>query len=92
MNHLIVKRLLLAAGLSAAAVLASCDEPRSRDDYEAVEIQPEEATAPSAEEAAAPAVAEAPAATEAPAPVDAIPHDERTSGQTVQPESDTLFY
>ena len=46
------------------------------------------------EDAAAPAVAEAeaPAATDAPAPVDTLPHEQRTSEQTVQPESDTLFY
>ncbi|MGH7027272.1 hypothetical protein [Brevundimonas sp.] len=92
MNHLIVKRLLLAAGLGAAALLASCDEPRSDRDHETVEIQVEEPAAPAAEDSAAPAVAEAPAATDAPPPVDTIPHDERTSEQTVQPESDTLFY
>ncbi|HUH10823.1 MAG TPA: hypothetical protein VLZ51_08295 [Brevundimonas sp.] len=92
MNQLIVKRLLLATSLSAAAFLAACSDPQSDHDYEAVEIQSEEPAAPAAEESAAPAVAEAPAATEAPAPVDAIPHDERTSEQTVQPESDTLFY
>lgn len=90
MNQLIVKRLLLAAGLSAAAFLASCDEPQH---YESVEIQTEAPpAAPAAEDSAAPVVAEAPAAKDAAAPVEAIPHDERTSEQTVQPESDTLFY
>jgi len=90
MNQLIVKRLLLATSLSAAAFLASCDEPAP---YEAVEIQTEAPpAAPAAEDAAAPVVAEVPAAKEAAAPVDALPHDERTSEQTVQPESDTLFY
>ncbi len=92
MNRLIVKRLLLAAGLAATTALAACDEPRSENDYEAVEVQTEEPAAPAAEDAAAPAVAEAPAATEAPPPVDALPPETRTSEQTVQPESDTLFY
>lgn len=92
MNHLIVKRLLLATSLGAAAFLASCDEPRQDHDYEAVEIQTEEPAAPAAEDSAAPVVAEAPAATEAPAPVDTLPPEQRTSEQTVQPESDTLFY
>jgi hypothetical protein len=92
MNQLIVKRLLLATSLSATAFLASCSDPQSDRDYETVEIQTEEPAAPAAEDSAAPVVAEAPAATAAPAPVDAIPHDERTSEQTVQPESDTLFY
>ena len=92
MNRLIVKRLLLAAGLAATAALAACSDPSSDNDYEAVEIQTEEPAAPAAEDAAAPVVAEVPAAKEAAAPVDALPHDERTSEQTVQPESDTLFY
>ena len=92
MNQLIVKRLLLAASLGAAAFLASCDEPRQDQDYEAVEIQTEEPTAPAAEESAAPAVAEAPIPTDAPPPVDRLPPEQRTSEQTVQPESDTLFY
>lgn len=92
MNRLIVKRLLLAAGLAATAALAACEEPRQDNDYEAVEIQTEEPTAPAAEDSGAPVVAEAPAAKEATTPVEAIPHDERTSEQTVQPESDTLFY
>lgn len=91
MNQLIVKRLLLATSLSAAAFLASCDEPRHS---ESIEIQTEVLAAPAAEDTAAPAVAvaEAPAATEAPAPVDTLPPEHRTSEQTVQPESDTLFY
>ena len=92
MNRLIVKRLLLAAGLAAATALAACEEPRTEQDYEAVEIQTEEPAAPAAEESAAPAVAEAPVPTEAPPPVDALPPENRTSEQTVQPESDTLFY
>lgn len=90
MNRLIVNRLLLAAGLAATAALAACDEPRKEEGHEAVEIQTEEPAAPAAEDAAVPAVAETP--TEAPPPVDALPPEKRTSEQTVQPESDTLFY
>ena len=92
MNQLIMKRLLLATGLGAAALLASCDEPRQSESYEVVEIQSEEPVAPAAEDSAAPAVAEAPIPTDAPPPVDALPPENRTSEQTVQPESDTLFY
>ena len=92
MNQLIVKRLLLATSLSAAAFLASCDQPHQESDYEAVEIQSEEPVAPAAEDSAAPAVAESPIPTDAPPPVDALPPENRTSEQTVQPESDTLFY
>lgn len=91
MNQLIVKRLLLAASLSAAALLASCEEPRQS---ESIEIQTEVPAAPAAEDAAADAAAEAEAAVaaDAPAPVDTLPAEQRTSEQTVQPESDTLFY
>jgi hypothetical protein len=91
MNQLIVKRLLLATSLSAAAFLASCDEPRPP---ESIEIQTEVPVATAAEDAAADAAAEAevPAAAAAPAPVDTLPPEQRTSEQTVQPESDTLFY
>ncbi|MNH48769.1 hypothetical protein D3C73_03220 [compost metagenome] len=92
MNQLIVKRLLLATSLSATALLAACSDPASDHDYDAVEIQTEEQTAPAAEESAAPAVAEAPIPTDAPPPVDTLPPEQRTSEQTVQPESDTLFY
>lgn len=92
MNHLIVKRLLLATSLGAAAFLASCDEPRQDQDYEAVEVQTEEPAAVAAEDSAAPAVAETSIPTDAPPPVDALPPEQRTSEQTVQPESDTLFY
>lgn len=91
MNRLIVKRLLLAAGLAATAALAACSDPSSDNDYEAVEIQTEEPAAP-AEDSAAPAVAETTIPTDAPPPVDTLPPEQRTSEQTVQPESDTLFY
>ena len=91
MNQLIMKRLLLATGLGAATLLASCDEPHQSESYE---VQIEAPAAPAAEEAAAPVAAEAEAApaTAAPAPVDTLPPEQRTSEQTVQPESDTLFY
>ena len=45
--------------------------------------------------AASPALArqaEAPAAPETATPVEALPPDQRSSEETVQPESDTLFY
>ena len=92
MNRLIVKRLLLAAGLAATAALAACSDPSSDNDYEAVEIQTEEPAAPAAEDSAAPAVAETTIPTDVPPPVDTLPPEQRTSEQTVQPESDTLFY
>ena len=89
MNRLNLNRLLMIAALGAAAAVSACDEPPA--EAETVEIQVQEPAAPAAEESAAPAVAEAPAA-ETHAPVDTLPPEQRTSDQTVQPESDTLFY
>ncbi|MGO4410060.1 MULTISPECIES: hypothetical protein [unclassified Brevundimonas] len=89
MNRLNLNRLLLIAALGAAAATSACDEPPA--EAQTVEVQVQDTTAPAAEESAAPAVAEAPAA-DAPPPVDALPAEQRTSAQTVQPESDTLFY
>ena len=89
MNRLNLNRLLLIAALGAAAATSACDEPPA--EAETIELQVQEPVAPAAEDSAAPAVAEAPAA-EAPPPVDALPPEHRTSEQTVQPESDTLFY
>lgn len=82
-----MKRLILVLAFGAAA-LAGCDEPRHE--------QPE--TAPAPVEAAPP-----PPPVEAPPPepvkpkpepstVTALPPDERSSADTVKPESETLFY
>ncbi|HEY1072813.1 hypothetical protein [Brevundimonas sp.] len=89
MNRLNLNRLLLIAALGAAAATSACDEPPV--ETESVQVEVQEPAAPAAEESAAPAVAEAPAA-DAPPPVDTLPPEQRTSEQTVQPESDTLFY
>lgn len=82
-------RLIVVASLSALFALAACDDPRP-DQYDTVEIQPEVA-APAAEDAAAPAVETAPPPVETP-PTDALPPESRTSEETVQPDSETLFY
>ena len=84
------KRLLLGAvALGVACAVAACEEPR----YEsapapAPAVEPE---APAAEDTAAPVVVEAPDAPAKP-PVETLPPDQRSSEETVQPESDTLFY
>lgn len=89
MNRLNLNRLLLIAALAAAATTAACDQPPA--EAETVQVEVQEPTAPAAEEAAVPAAAEVPAA-DTPPPVDKLPPEHRTSEQTVQPESDTLFY
>lgn len=85
-----MNRLVLALVLGATAVLAGCEEPAPYDDTE-MAPPPLETEAPaaadSAEPAAAPAVTDAP-----PADTSALPPDQRSSEQTVQPESETLFY
>lgn len=84
-----MKRLILALALAASAGLAGCDEPRS----EQIETAPppEQApVAPAAEDMVAPA---ADAATSAPATdPSTVPPEQRTSEETVKPESETLFY
>lgn len=90
MSQFIPKRLLLgAAALGGVAALAACEEP-SREPAPATApvVEPE---TPAAEDAAAPTAAEAPDKPST-APVEALPPDQRSSEETVQPESDTLFY
>jgi len=90
MSQFIPKRLLLGAvALGAVTALAACEEPsREPAPAPAPVVEPEP---PAAEDAAAPTAAEAPD-TPPTAPVEALPPDQRSSEETVQPESDTLFY
>lgn len=83
---------VLTATALGALVLAGCDDyqSRSQDDY--ADAPPAEEQAVAAEDSAEPVVAPEvtdPAPTPAPAP---LPPEERTSEQSVQPESETLFY
>lgn len=88
MSRPTMNRLLLGAALAAAAGLTACDEPQTQP----MEAPAVEDAAPAAEDAAAPVVAEsAPEPTPA-SPVETLPPDQRSSEQTVEPESDTLFY
>jgi hypothetical protein len=87
-----MKRLILALVLGGAATLAACDDPQSYEDVETAPMVIEEPVAPSVEEQSAPVV-------ETEAPTDATPQDntvlppeERASEETVEPESETLFY
>lgn len=83
-----MKRLFALAAIAGAVSLAACDDPRPAEP-EVLDEPMEEVVAPAAEEAQAPVAA--PAATDAP-PVDTLPADKRTSEESVQPESETLFY
>ena len=85
-----MKRFILALTLAASATLASCDESRSVQ----VETAPpaEQApVAPAAEDVAVPA-AEAAAPTTSATDSTTVPPEQRSSEETVKPESETLFY
>lgn len=90
MSRSTVTRLLLGAALASMAVLAACEEPQPQT--RPIETPMVEDAVPAAEESAAPVAAEAPESAEPATPVETLPTDQRTSEQTVQPESDTLFY
>ena len=85
-----MRRLILALALGAAAALSACDD---YDDRGAETMPPpvEAEAAPAAEDVAEPVVeteaAADPIPTEAP-----LPPEQRSSEETVQPESETLFY
>ncbi len=89
MNRSMLNRLMIGAALAATGLLAACEQ--SYSEPPPVEA-PTPVEAPAAEDAAAPAVAEAPATPETATPVETLPPDQRSSEETVQPESDTLFY
>lgn len=79
-----MKRLIVAALLGSAAVLSGCEEPAPAEVETAqppVEAMPE----PPEPQAAAPAE-------KAPSDSSRLPPDHRASEETVQPESETLFY
>lgn len=80
--------LFVAAGLALG--VAACDEPRYDRTPERSDIPEVMVEATPAEDAASPAAETAP---ESP-PIDAstLPPEERTSEETVRPESETMFY
>ncbi len=87
-----MKRLLPLLAAAGALAVAACDDPDASGDLETYEPPVEAPVAPAAEDVAAPA--DATAAADQPPPVDqsALPTDERSSEESVQPESETLFY
>lgn len=85
-----MKSMSVLLAFVGAVSLAACSEPQVEDDYAPPPM--EEPMAPAAEDQAAPVVAEAPAAPAAPTDSTTLPPEKRTSEQTVQPESETLFY
>lgn len=84
-----MKRLTVLAALGAGFTLAGCEDPAPRQ----VEIAPTEIEAPVADAAADQGVpaADTTAPTDLP-PSQHAPTEARSSEQSVQPESETLFY
>lgn len=88
-----MKRILFALASAGALSLAACDDAADRDADERPMVVEAEPVAPAAEDSAAPVVAPDvvdPAPT-AP-PVETLPPEPKTSEESVQPESETLFY
>ena len=74
---------------AATAILAACEEPRPDDQADFAPPPVVEPEAPAAPDMGAPAAA--PAVTDTPPP-EALPPEPATSEESVQPESETLFY
>ncbi len=85
-----MNRLIAILALSTALGVAACDDPGS-DDSEYADTPVEAPVALPAEDAAAPVAA--PSVVDAP-PVDpaTLPPETKSSEESVQPESETLFY
>lgn len=92
MNDKQLKSILLAVCLGATTALAACSEPQDYAETEQMDVEVENDEAQAAEDSAAAVVAEEPAAEVPAAPVDQLPSESRTSEQSVQPDSETLFY
>lgn len=76
--------------MSASTLLAACEGPAPSEDIETAPAPLEEPQAEAADEAAAPAAETAPVTP--PTDTSALPPDQRSSAESVQPESETLFY
>jgi hypothetical protein len=83
-----MKRLFALVAIAGAVALTACDDPRPAEP-EVLDAPMEEPVAAAAEEVQAPVAA--PSATDAP-PSDTLPAEKRTSEESVQPDSETLFY
>lgn len=86
-----MKRLAAILALTGAFAVAACDDPRPYEDDSLADKAAEQAPPPVAEDAGVPAEAVAPTP---PPPSDSttLPPEKRTSEESVQPESETLFY
>lgn len=87
-----IRLLALAAAATGALALAGCEDPYADEDVETYQPPVEAPVAPAVEDSAADAAAVAPAEPTPPVDQSSLPTDKRSSEQSVQPESETLFY
>lgn len=87
-----LKSLLLIGTLGATALLAACEAPSHETEVEQLELETQTVDAEAAEDAAEDAVAEAPEVSHDAPPVESVPLGDRSSEESVQPDSETLFY
>jgi hypothetical protein len=83
-----MKRLFALVAMAGAVCLTACDDPRPAEP-EVLDTPVEEPVALPADAAQEPVAA--PGATDTP-PNEALPAEKRTSEESVQPDSETLFY
>lgn len=84
-----MKRLFTLVAIASAVALTACDDPRPAEP-EVMDTPMEEPVAPAVEEVQEPVAA--PSATDTPPDNSRSPAGKRTSEESVQPESETLFY
>lgn len=84
-----MKRLFALVAIASAVTLTACEDPRPAEP-EVMDTPVEEPVAPSIEEVQAPVAA--PSATDTPPDNTRSPTGNRTSEESVQPDSETLFY
>lgn len=84
-----MKRLFALVAIVGVAGLTACEDPRPAEP-EVFEAPMEEPVAPAVEEVQAPVAA--PSAMDAPPSNATSPAEKRSSEESVQPDSETLFY
>lgn len=86
-----MNRLIALLALTSALSVAACDDPQGSNEPEYADEPMEAPVAPTAEDAGAPVAAPS-AVDTAPADPSTLPPEKRSSAESVQPESETLFY
>lgn len=89
-----MKRLTIPAALAVVAglALAGCDNPQMQTEPQTMEVEQIEEAAPAADGQAAPVAAETTTPDTTAIPNESVPVEPKSSEESVQPESDTLFY